>query len=523
MFNRLEKYFNTAGPCNEKKHYIVPILERNKDIIRLINQEQYFVIHAARQTGKTTLISKYVDYINKNKNYYALYCSLETVQVYTEAKEGIIQIIDNIKSAIKYSNIPYKETFAENIDKNRTTIIIKESLTDFCQKLDKPLIIFFDEIDGLENGTLITFLRQLRNGYVTRHNIPFPQSIALVGMRDIRDYKSKLREGRQTLGSKSPFNIIQKSFTLDNFTKEEISHLYKQHTEATGQVFEPQVIDFIYNQSSGQPWLVNAIAKEVIEEVLKNDYSKHITKELVKQAIQNIILRRDTHIDSLLYRLKEERVKEVIEPLIITTENNDRLNFSSDNLQYCKDLGLIIEKNKTLQPANPIYAEVIIRTLSYNSQFELQSRIKNKWIDKNNKIDMDGLLKAFQVFWRENSDIWIEKYQYKEAAPHLIMQAFLQRIINSAGEILREYAYGTRRIDLCVVFAEHKYPIELKINYGKKTISDGLEQLSEYMDGFGEKIGWLVVFDRQKNSTWDEKIYWKTEKYNNKIINIVGC
>ncbi len=192
-------------------------------------------------------------------------------------------------------------------------------------------------------------------------------------------------------------------------------------------------------------------------------------------------------------------------------------------MQYCKDLGLIIEQNKNLKPANPIYAEIIIRELSYNNQFELESKIKNIWINKAGKIDMDSLLKAFQIFWRENSDIWIEKYQYKEAAPHLILQAFLQRIINGGGEILREYAYGTKRIDLCVIFKGNKYPIELKIRYGDKTIPDGLEQLSEYMDGFGEKIGWLIIFDRRKTPTWDEKIYWKKENYKDKIINIVAC
>jgi len=344
-----------------------------------------------------------------------------------------------------------------------------------------------------------------------------------VGMRDIRDYKSKIREGRQTLGSKSPFNIIEKTFSLGNFTKEEITKLYEQHTNKTKQIFENQAIEYIYEQSDGQPWLVNAIAKEIIEEILIDDYSKPVTKELAEQAIQNIILRRDTHIDSLIDKLKEERVKEVIEPIIITTKENDNFNFSSDNVQYCIDLGLISSNLKKLQISNPIYREVIVRELTYNSQISLETKIKNIWINKNNKIDMNGLLKAFQEFWRENSNIWVEKYQYKEAAPHLILQAFLQRIINGGGDILREYAYGSKRIDLCVRFAGNKYPVELKIDYGKKTIPDGLEQLAEYMDGFGETTGWLVIFDRNEDKSWDEKLFWKAERYNNKTINIVGC
>lgn len=76
---------------------------------------------------------------------------------------------------------------------------------------------------------------------------------------------------------------------------------------------------------------------------------------------------------------------------------------------------------------------------------------------------------------------------------------------------------------MCVRYGNFKYPIELKINYGKKTIPDGIKQLSEYTDGFGEKVAWLVVFDRKTEKTWDEKIYWQIEKLDNKIINIVGC
>ncbi len=517
----MEKYFNTTGPCNKESHYIVPILERRKELGALIKRGQYFVIHAARQTGKTTLIKTLVNHINKGDDYYALYCSLESVQVFVDPVVGIPQIIDNLQMAIEYSSLPQKDNFANNVDSSKTTILLKKALTDYCKILDKPLIILFDEIDGLEDGTLITFLRQLRDGYINRPEIPFVHSIALVGMRDIRDYKVKILGNKKTIGSKSPFNIIEKAFTLTNFIFEEVTDLYNQYTNQTGQIFEKQVIGYIFEQSGGQPWLVNAIAKEIIENLLENDFSKPITKKLAEQAIKNIILRRDTHIDSLLDKLNEERVCRVLEPIIFTTDAN-KIDFN-DDVQYCVDLGLIKIENKILKPANPIYAEVIIRTLAYSTQYYLHSNIKNVWIDKRGDIDMNGLLKAFQEFWRENSDIWLDKYQYKEAAPHLILQAFLQRIINGGGDVLREYAYARKRIDLCVRYNKKKYPLELKIHYGKKTIPQGLEQLSEYMDGFGEKTGWLIIFDRRKLKNWDEKLYWKIEKYKDKIINIVGC
>jgi len=186
------------------------------------------------------------------------------------------------------------------------------------------------------------------------------------------------------------------------------------------------------------------------------------------------------------------------------------------------DLGIIINEKGVIKPANRIYKEVIIRSLNNNSQQYLSVSYINKWV-KGKEVQVTELIKDFQQFWRENSEIWTKNYQYQEAAPHLVLQAFLQRVINGGGQIIREYAAGTQRFDLCVVFQENKYPIELKLHYGEKTLPDGLAQLSEYMDTVGENEGWLIIFDRRKEKTWDEKIFWKTEIINNKTIHVVGA
>jgi len=479
------------------------------------------VIHAPRQTGKTTLIKALVNYYNAEGNYYALYCSLESVQVFTEEDRGIPEILSNLNKTMMFSRLPKKEIFGTDLNEASTSTLINIALSKYCSELDKPLIIFFDEIDGLQNGTLITFLRQLRDGYVARPEIPFVHSVALVGMRNIRDYKSKIRDNQETLGSASPFNIITEALTIKNFSITEIKELYAQHTQVTGQIFDEDVVDKIFEQTDGQPWLVNAIAREIVQKILENDYSKIITVELVEQAIQNIILRRDTHIDSLLDKLKEPRVRQVIEPVILGKVN--AISISSDDTQYCIDLGLLKVLNGEIFPANKIYNEVIIRALSYDTQFQFIQEVNDNWIDHSGHIDMNGLLRGFQQFWRENSDIWIGKYDYQEAAPHLILQAFLQRIINGGGTILREYASGRERMDLCVIYDKRKYPVELKLMYSKSVIQKGLVQLSNYMTTLGETTGWLIIFDRSNTKSWEEKIYWKVENISGKTIHVVGC
>jgi hypothetical protein len=138
-------------------------------------------------------------------------------------------------------------------------------------------------------------------------------------------------------------------------------------------------------------------------------------------------------------------------------------------------------------------------------------------------LDMSALLKEFQQFWRENAEIWTERYEYKEAAPHLILQAFLQRVTNGGAQIIREFALGTRRVDVCVRYAGKAYPLELKLA-SPKARKQGLEQLEKYMAGCGASEGWLVIFDRDQSKSWDEKITWSTEKLpDGGTAHIVGC
>jgi type II secretory pathway predicted ATPase ExeA len=489
---------------------------------QLIDMKQYFVIHAARQSGKTTYLKDLIDRLHAGGKYYALYCSLENMQEIIDPKEGIPEIIKTIKNALRFTDIPHKTEFAKEADFGNFTGVLKMELTLFCMLLDKPLIVFFDEADCLSEGTLITFLRQLRSGYNDRRSIPFVHSLALVGMRNIRDFKAGIRPENESLGSASPFNIVTESLTLKNFTREEIRQLYQQHTGETGQQFEDAAVELVWEQTQGQPWLVNAIAREVTVKILQSDYSQPVTAELVYQAIQAIILRRDVHIDSLLERLKEERVRKVIEPIILG-ENVE--NQSSDDFSYVRDLGLISDTPRHLGLANPIYGEVIARALSYDSQKILQQTDNPYRIPrylKNGRIDMDYLMRDFQQFWRENSAIWGNKYQYREAAPHLILMAFLQRIINGGGDIHREMAAGRGRTDLCIIYENHKYPIELKIWRGEKTLQKGLEQTARYMDVYNSAEGWLAIFDRRPDVQWEDKLYMKKETVNGKTITVIG-
>jgi len=526
MRRRIE--FNVAGPCVPGDHYMLdPLRGLGDELTDLIRQKHYFVIHAARQSGKTTLLKQLTRDINAAGEYYALYCSLEAVQGFNEPERGIPAIVNKISAYIKNYGLP--EGFAKDADGTKVAGVLNTAFVSYCRSLDKPLVIFFDEVDCLSEGTLITFLRQLREGYISRSDVPFIHSVALVGMRNLRDYKATVRGNSPTLGSASPFNIVKEAITLRNFTAAEITELYAQHTTETGQVFEREVAEYVFEQTQGQPWLVNAIACECVDKITKRDYAALITLSIAERAVQNIIRARGTHVDSLLERLKEERVRNIIQPLIMGEDVVDRRQ--SDDYSFTKDLGLIRDDRNRVEPANPIYAELIVRALTGDAQDIIKDEYEEYNVPrylKDGKIDINFLLRDFQTYWRENSEIWKDRYkknfyEYDEAAAHLVIHAFLQRVVNGGGQVVREMALGKKRADLCVVYGGDKYPIELKIRQSIRNDATVLDQILMYMDKVGSDVGWLVIFDKDTKKRWDEKIYTREETVNGKLVTVMGC
>src|SRR6056297_4174425 len=115
---------------------------------------------------------------------------------------------------------------------------------------------------------------------------------------------------------------------------------------------------------------------------------------MFEAAKAELIIRRDTHIDQLADKLKEDRVRRIIEP-ILAGEEFDAGVFNTD-VEYCKDLGLIKRTEEGYRIANAIYREVIPRELGYMTQLSLESIYSRHWyIEENDTLNMMKLLKAF--------------------------------------------------------------------------------------------------------------------------------
>ncbi|MDR0892304.1 MAG: AAA-like domain-containing protein [Mediterranea sp.] len=529
------KFFNTAGPIKPDIHYNVDPLTRFDldEIESLIDQQKYFVLHAPRQTGKTSCMLALRDYLNAQGRYYAVYANVEGGQGFRNNVERVLQNVTfNIYDSLSLivGDELAKRVWKQTQEEVSPDAFLSGYLKRLCQALDRPLVLFLDEIDALVGDSLVSVLRQIRSGYDKRP-AAFPQSIVLCGVRDVRDYRIVL-SNQDIITGGSAFNIKAESLRLGNFSKEEIHELYMQHTEATGQVFDEACFPLIWEATEGQPWLVNALGYEVTRKMKENrDPHVCITPEMIYRAQENIIYRRDTHIDILIDKLKEDRVRSVIGPMLAGDEDADESLMPQDDVQYVADMGLI-----TLTPprriANAIYREIIPRELTWTTQNGIVQ--EPAWyLNPDHSLNMPKLLLDFQQFFRQNADSWIEKFDYKESGPQLLLQAFLQRVVNGGGYIDREYGLGRGRTDLLIrkpLTDGYGGPIqyivlELKIKRGEQeaTICRGLEQTSEYLDHCPAGTeGHFILFNRDKGANWDDKIWHRTEEYQGRTIMVWG-
>jgi AAA-like domain len=366
------RFFTTAGPVNPRNHYYVPHRINEVALQQFIDQEKYFILHAPRQSGKTTAMRIFVDQLNGTGKYKAFYINFEAAQANRNNMiEGLRTILVRFRAGItnEYPEDSYAiDYLTQQVGSSSISgSALYEFLQFWSKNSDKPIILFIDEIDSLVGDTLITVLRQLSDGYINRSS-SFPRSVCFIGVRDVRDYRIwSETEHNMVLGG-SAFNIKAKSLTLPNFSVDQLKMLYLQHTHDTGQHFTDEAIEYAFYLTQGQPWLVNALAYQAcFEDVI--DRTQSITKEVIEHAKEELILGRDTHIDQLVHKLREPRVRNIIDAILSGQDAPE--DFPIDDVSYVIDLGLISKQGKSLAIANPIYQEVIPRELSYSTQLTI--------------------------------------------------------------------------------------------------------------------------------------------------------
>lgn len=359
----MEKFFTTEGAVQSDIHYCLDPLRRiNIDELEtLINARKYFVLHAPRQTGKTTSLLALRDYLNQQGRYVAVYANVEVGQAYrnqvNEVQKCIVEEIGRRLSMVLKEDWPRK----------LVTDVIREQqanisyfLNTVCTRLTKPLVLFFDEIDALVGDSLVSVLRSLRSGYDQRPEA-FPQSVILCGVRDVCKSRIELSDKCVIMGG-SVYNCSATSLRLPDFSKEDISELYSLHTIATGQVFDETCYHMVWEATEGQPGLVNALAHELTCVMTETkDKSVYISPKNVSKAIENIIQDIVTHEGDFVEKLHNDRARRIIQPLLGKPICADAFGqITDEDIRYTEDIGLI-KRGKPLKISNGIYREVVKR------------------------------------------------------------------------------------------------------------------------------------------------------------------
>jgi hypothetical protein len=372
-------------------------------------------------------------------------------------------------------------------------------------------------------------------------------------MRDLKDYITAAKGG-VPVNPGSPFNIKDASAALSNFQKEYIARLFAQRTEETGQQITADALDYVYEQSRGQPWIVNSLFMRATMRVLDEKSVETVKVGHIMEAREQMILARETHLDALAYRLEDPAIRSVMETLM-TGEPDPRLA-EGEAFRLCLDLGLVAIENGTPVVTNPMYREVLARQMTYGTQLAIPVP-EWKWEKEDGTLDMDALLHEFQGFWRTNSEAWEGMTNYPEAFPHVLLMAFVHRVVDMGGGAMDgavnnvpgvcdsklrysnrqgcrfeyEYAAGRGRMDLAVEYHGSWDIIEVKLLRAGRSrealVEEGKKQVLRYRGSFSPCLAggkpascYLVIFDRwPEKGSWEERLFWTKDG----DVTVVGC
>ncbi|NOY28056.1 MAG: ATP-binding protein, partial [Oligoflexia bacterium] len=306
----MERYFNTTSACDKRLHYTLPPEERLPGLDRLIDRRLYFVLYAPRRTGKTTAMWAFAQRLRDEGRAVAVYATLEAsqgVDAVADAEPLWIRAIGRASAGQLAADLRPSLEIPAVVPGDR----LATWLSAWCQQLaGQPLVLLLDEADVVTGPAMVSLLRQLRSGFTERLHERFPASVALIGLRDLRDYLVKAKDAR-ALNPGSPFNVKAASLTLRGFTVEDVGRLVGQHTADTGQRFDPQAVERLWWWTRGQPFLVNALAGLCVDDLVP-DRGQPITAAHVDQASQRLIRARTTHLDSLSERLRDPEIAAII-------------------------------------------------------------------------------------------------------------------------------------------------------------------------------------------------------------------
>ncbi len=508
------RHFGTHGPVNTIDNYVVARTERLDDFIKRIKLGRYIVLFAPRQTGKTTFFQDAITTLKaEGTGYFPIHVNFEEYEDLTP--DGFYANLTNdLRIAISRTlqarrNLPSAQLTAllanlnitDNIAMRRFFEKLSTLLTSEKTEPSPPrIVLIIDEFDGVPEAAAKGFLRSLRRIYLSGREVRCPYSVGIVGVKSI----TQLNYDR----SISPFNI-QDEFTLPNFTLDQVQELLAQYTEEVGQPFAPDVVEKLYQQTAGQPFLVNRFA-QILTEELDIPKIETILMQHFLAAQARLLTERNTNIEHLITNVRRDPRFERTLMRIAFYQSNINFTLHNEVISELATYGIIEEgEDGMCQILNPIYLHCIIQAFK-----PIINGLEDEYLPEDGPIDFTGyitetghlqmhtLIENFKDFIaRAGFRILQVPDTPQEFVGQYLLFAYLDEFVRMVRATMHlEVPTGRGRTDLIIGHQGRKYIIETKVWRNERAYEAGKRQLVAYLTLEGEQEGYYIVFDYRQKS-----------------------
>ena len=492
-YKKPRRIFEDSGLVDPVGAYHVNIEKvlntKGQDIKTMVDLGRYFSIFAPRQSGKTTFFEDFCSRLETDPTYIPILLSFQDYKNLDPSRfYQLIQkaLHDQLISRLKDVQCPVQD----EVSKYFTTHALKDHI-DFREVFenlnriitDKKIIIFIDEFDGIPIGELENFLTTLRELYqkYKKQKDKALYSVGLVGIRNI----TKL-----IVGGVSPFNIADQ-VRLPPFSLKNVSDLYAQYTKETNQPFTEESVQRIYEETAGQPWLVNRLGA-ILTVDIKSETTEPVTVDDVNEAVEILLYEENSHFDNIT-----EKAKQYKETFIDVVFNGVEYIPGDEEQSLLLTHGLIKARVRSLNVSNPIYKKRFTRAF-FRDVIKNVDTSSRKYYLKDGSLNMEAILADFEKYIALiGASAFYSTNNPMEVTGKFQLTAWLYQFVAAgAGTLHYESRTGLGIMDIILIQGSIKYIIETKINRYTGTLDDAIEQLTEkYLLPERVDHGYVVIFD----------------------------
>lgn len=509
----MAKIFNINGACRPDKHYMVDLRSRLEKIKKMVDSEEYFVINRARQYGKTTILRALAEYLRDDYLVISLDFQKMSYSDFENEAAFVHGMAREVSKQVRHlQDIPV--TIQEGLAKlaDRTDIGARmaelfDCFSEWCGQSDRPVVLIVDEVDtATNNQVFLDFLAQTRAAYLDRDVTPAFHSVILAGVHDVRNIRQKIRPDAEHRMN-SPWNIAA-AFRVDmSFSAEEIAGMLAAYEadHHTGMDIQAMA-GLLYDYTSGYPYLVSALCKIIDEEVTGAegfpDKNSPWTEKGFMTALKRLLMDNNALFQSLTGRLIERsELRTILHQLLFTGRPIPYVP-QDPSIDAAVMFGFIKNVNGSVTISNRIFESILydlfITESSPTSQmYSAGLHEKNQFITSghlNVRRILEKFVETFDYLYGDQDVAFLED----EGRRYFLL--FLRPIINGVGNCSVEpQTRNNERMDLVIYYQGEQHIIEMKIWRGNAYNERGEKQLSDYLDYFHLKKGYMLSFNFNKN------------------------